>query len=89
MITTIDLSQEILAIDVLTALKSSLKHRRKHILRLLRLYGDQALLGIIICLCQISQSDCKNGGLYITIRTTTYGRPSNDRQIVGENIIFF
>ena len=43
MITGFDLSQEILAIDVLTAFKSSSKHRRKHILRLLRLYGDQAL----------------------------------------------
>ena len=30
------ISQEILAIDVLTALKSSSKHRRKHFLRLLR-----------------------------------------------------
>ena len=40
---TIDLSEEILAIDELTALKSSLKHRRKHFLRLLRLYGDQAV----------------------------------------------
>ena len=37
------ISQEILAIDVLTALKSSSKHRRKHFLRLLRPYGDQAL----------------------------------------------
>ena len=34
----------IFAIDVLTALKSSVKkHRRKRILRLLRLYGGQAL----------------------------------------------
>ena len=38
-ITSIDLSQEILAIDVFTALKSSLKHRRK---RWLQLYGDEA-----------------------------------------------
>ena len=43
MITSIDPSQEILAIDVLKTLKSSLKHRRKHILQLLQLYGDQAL----------------------------------------------
>ena len=37
MIVNIDLSQEIFAIDMLRALKSSLKHRRKHVL-----YGDQA-----------------------------------------------
>ena len=37
-------AQEIFAIDVLTALKSSLEQRRKHVLRLLRLYGDQALV---------------------------------------------
>ena len=42
MITGIDLSQEIFAIDMLRALKSSLKHRRKHVLRSLQLYGDQA-----------------------------------------------
>ena len=35
-------SQEIFAIDVLTALKSSLEQRRKHVLRLLRLYRDLA-----------------------------------------------
>ena len=39
----IDLSQEIFAIDTLRALKSSLKHRRKHVLRPLQLYRDQAL----------------------------------------------
>ena len=42
---SIDASQEIFAINVLTALKSSLGHRRKHILRSLRPYGDQAELG--------------------------------------------
>ena len=42
MMMSIVLSQEILAIDVFRALKSSLKHRRKHILRSLRLYRDQA-----------------------------------------------
>ena len=42
-ITSINLSQAIFAIDMLTALKSSLKHRRKHSLRWLRLYGDQVL----------------------------------------------
>ena len=43
MIVNIYLSQEIFAIDMLRALKSSLKHRRKHVLRLLQQYGDQAL----------------------------------------------
>ena len=38
-----DISQEIFSIDMLTALKSSLKHRRKHVLRPLQLCGDQAL----------------------------------------------
>ena len=41
MIVNIDVSQEIFAIDMLRALKSSLKHRRKHVLRPLQLYGDQ------------------------------------------------
>ena len=43
MIVNIDLSQEIFAIDMLRALKSSLKHRCKHVLRPLQLYGDQTL----------------------------------------------
>ena len=54
-IVNIDLSQEIFAIDMLRALKSSLKHRRKHVLRPLQLYGDKTLvfhlvqaLGIVI-----------------------------------------
>ena len=38
----IHISQEIFAIDVLTALKSSLEQHRKHVLRLLQLYGNQA-----------------------------------------------
>ena len=42
MIACIYISQEIFAIDMLIALKSSLEHGRKHVLRLLRLYGDQA-----------------------------------------------
>ena len=42
MVTTFDVSQEIFSIDMLTALKSSLKHRLKHVLRYFRLYGDQA-----------------------------------------------
>ena len=44
MIAGIHISQEIFAIDILIALKPSLEHDRKHVLRLLRLYGDQALL---------------------------------------------
>ena len=44
MVTSFDISQEIFSIDMLTALKSSLKHRRKHVLRSLQLYGDQALI---------------------------------------------
>ena len=43
MVTSFHISQEIFSVDMLTALKSSLKHRRKHVLRSLRLYGDQAL----------------------------------------------
>ena len=42
MVTSFDISQEISSIDMLTALKSSLKHRRKHVLRSLQLYGDHA-----------------------------------------------
>ena len=43
MVTSFDISQEIFSRDILTALKSSSKHRRKHVLRFFRLYGDQAL----------------------------------------------
>ena len=43
MITGIGISQEIFAIVMLRILKSSLKHRRKHVLPSLQLYGDQAL----------------------------------------------
>ena len=43
MITGIDLSQEMFAINLLRTLKSSLKDRHKHVLRSLQLYGDQAL----------------------------------------------
>ena len=49
---SIDLSQEILASDVFRALKSSLKYCLKHILRSLRLYGDQALQRIKVTLQQ-------------------------------------
>ena len=36
-----DLSQEIVATDILKALKQSSEHSRKHVLRLLPLHGDQ------------------------------------------------
>ena len=42
MITNIDVSQEIFTMYILKALKSFLKHHRKHVLRLLQLYGNQA-----------------------------------------------
>ena len=42
MVASIDCSQEIFAVDIITALKSSLKHSRKHVLRSLQLFGDQA-----------------------------------------------
>ena len=52
MIVCIHVSQEIFEIDVLTALKFSLEHRRKQVmrllLRLLQLYGDQAIITPII-----------------------------------------
>ena len=44
MMAGIHASQEIFAIDVLRALKSSLEQRRKHVLRSLQLYGDQAVI---------------------------------------------
>ena len=43
MVTNFDISQEIFSVDMLAALKSSLKRRRKHVLRSFRLCGDQAL----------------------------------------------
>ena len=42
MIAVIHISQKVFAVHVLTALKYSLEQRWKHILRLLRQYGDQA-----------------------------------------------
>ena len=49
MITSIDVSQEIFAMDILKTLKSSLKHHRKHVLRLLQPHGDQASVLQGIC----------------------------------------
>ena len=47
MIVNIDHSQDIVGNDMLKALKSSFKRRRKHALRLLQLYGEPGLH--IIC----------------------------------------
>ena len=44
MMAGIYISQQIFAIDLLRALKSSLEQRTKHVLRLLQLYGDQAVM---------------------------------------------
>ena len=59
MIAGIHISQEIFAIDMLTALKPFLEHHRKLVLRLSRLYldGDQALISCrlyIFCHLDIS-----------------------------------
>ena len=70
MITNIDVSQEIFAMDMLKALKSSLKHRRKHVLRPLQLYGDQAMV--------LFSSD------YVTILCPNKQQTS-DNSIVKEN----
>ena len=43
MVTDIHISQEIFAIDMLTA---CLKHDRKHVVQLLQLYGDQAIISV-------------------------------------------
>ena len=42
----IHISQEMFAIDMLTALKPSLRHDRKHVLRLLRLYRDHSMFDV-------------------------------------------
>ena len=47
MITSFDILQDIFAIDMSRTLKSSLKHCRKHVLRSLQLYGNQALVFFI------------------------------------------
>ena len=50
MVTSFDISQEIFSIDMLTALKSSLKHRRKHVLLSFRLEGYGELALEVFCL---------------------------------------
>ena len=47
MVASIDRSQEIFANDIMRALKSSLKHRSKHVLGSLRLYGDQQVMRVV------------------------------------------
>ena len=47
MIAGIYISQEMFANDVSTALKPSLEHDPKHVLRLLRLYEDQAKFNLL------------------------------------------
>ena len=42
----------------------------------------------IIRLRQINQSDCRNGGLHIAMRTASYGSLHTNRHIVGSNTIF-
>ena len=59
MVTSFDISQEIFSVYMLTALKSSLKHRRKHVLRSLQLYGDQALRRISCHGRNHSQASCE------------------------------
>ena len=62
MVTSFDISQEIFSIDMLTALKSSLKHRRKHALRSLQLYGDKALIYL----------NCKSKTLVYSLRYAAF-----------------
>ena len=57
MIISIDFLQEIFAIDILTALKSSLKHRCKRILQLLRPSGDQALKNSSLRMLECEQTN--------------------------------
>ena len=44
MTASVDLSRKLLAMDTFTALKSSLEHSRKHVLRSLRLYENQMVI---------------------------------------------
>ena len=71
MITKIDLPQEILAIDVFTALVSFLEHRCKNVLRLLGLYGDQAPIPAPIVFDQLCGSrGIKNDQIRLSNSTT-------------------
>ena len=76
MIAGIHISQEIFANNILTALKPSLEHNRKHILRLLRLYGEQALkLGIHI-------SVTAKPGLHIVATVAEYACDDASKRIL-------
>ena len=57
MITSIDVSQEIFAMDMLKALKSSLKHRRKHVLRPLSLVSIKPITTTTTTNFELKQSD--------------------------------
>ena len=77
MIAGIHISQEIFAIDTWTALKPSLKHDRKHVLRLLRLYGDQALAIIL------QPTGEKNRSFYIFVASNNESFISQTLKVVG------
>ena len=49
-----DISQEIFSIDMLAALKSSLKHRRKHVLRCFRLYVKPGLHIVVMVVSNVA-----------------------------------
>ena len=50
--------------------------------------AKQFEIAIIICLCQINKSDCKNGSLYFAILTTSHGLLHTGQQIVGKMFFF-
>ena len=62
---------------ILTALKPSLEHGRKHVLRLLRLYGDQALI----------YSNCKLRTLVYSHRHTAFFSEKNTPLCVASPLV--
>ena len=71
MVTSFDISQEIFLIDMLKALKSSLKHRRKHVLRSFRLYGNHAFapaFSILFLVGEFTSPENSTKTLYELIR---------------------
>ena len=67
MVTSFDISQEIFSIDMLTALKFSLKHRRKHVLRPLQLCRDQAQVNDFFLVKAFALSDKLDGTIISAI----------------------